>query len=128
MLPPTFSRRNVLLTVLLILAIAGGSVLSVSIASQRAIAAEEAYVSARLENASCLTNWGINEGAAYQHEKASLSKLTARGIKVDVQIAYAYRTTTDEGQTVYADSVSHAVYLVTPANTYRSSGDTISPC
>jgi hypothetical protein len=90
-----------------------------------ALSAEESYVADQLETASCLTDWGANEGAA--NKEAAVTDLTPRGVYVSVSLSYAY-TTQNDNETIHADTASKAVYEVTLNDTRRISGDDISPC
>lgn len=95
-------------------------------AHQRALAAEQEYVAAQLENESCLTEWGVNEGAATQ--RVSVTGVTADGLRVAVRLPYAYTVADENGELIFADTSSNAVYAVTFTETRRIRGDTISIC
>lgn len=118
------SRRLLLGGVLAAFIIIGG-LTAVYSAQQRALHAEETYVAAQLETASCLDDWGANEGAATAH--AAATGVTPLGIRVAVQLPYAYRVETD-GEPTFADTASQAVYDVTLFGIRRVSGDEITPC
>jgi hypothetical protein len=118
------SSRRVVYGIALLIVVAG-AVGSVFAAQQRALTAEEVYVSNQLANKSCLSDWGINEGVGVG--EGSTTGVTVGGVRVAVTLPYAYTTETDEG-TVYADSISHAVYAVTATDVHRISGDRISIC
>jgi hypothetical protein len=90
-------------------------------ATDRALAAEGEYVSARLANASCLTYWELGEFTA--SATATVTNRTQDGVVVAVQRPYSWGT----NQTV-ADGVSNARYLVTDTETIRRSGPSIAPC
>lgn len=119
------SRRTLFLGFALAALVVLAGVLSVPVAEGRALSAEEAYVADQLEDASCLGDWGANEGAATKD--ATVTNWTAQGVHVTVSMPYAYTTESEEG-TIHADAVSEAVYLVTALDARRLSGDTIAPC
>lgn len=118
------SRRLIAGVVLALVVTAG--LLSVQVAESRAMDAESAYVTAQLESASCLSDWGINEGAGPSAD-ASVTGVTASGVRVSVTLPYAY-TVEREGEPLFADTASRAVYEVSLTGTRRVRGDTISPC
>jgi hypothetical protein len=99
---------------------------TVPLAGQRALAAEEEYVADRLSGASCLADWGVNEGAGPSRD-ASIRGLSASGVRVHVTVPYATETVVDNS-TVYGDTASEAVYLVTPLSTRRVEGDDLPAC
>lgn len=117
------SRRLLIGGAIAVLVVVGGA--ATYGAERRASNAEEAYVAARLENASCLDGWGTNEGAASGN--AAVTDLAPLGVRVTVRVPYAYRVETD-GEPVFADTASEAVYEVTLLGTRRVGGDDISPC
>lgn len=117
--------RRLVVALALVVAIAAAVPLATTTASDRALAAEADHVAGHLERAGCLTDWGADEGAATR--SASVTGVTADGLRVRVQLPYAYTTQVD-GETVYADTSSEAVYEVGPTSTRRVSGDEISPC
>ena len=90
-------------------------------AKERAIGAEEEFLTAQLQNSSCLTNWGVSETTA--STRATVTKRTADGVYVEVTHAYSYST-----ENVEADGASIAVYVVTADSIQRDRGDSISPC
>lgn len=92
---------------------------------QWALAAEDEYATAQLEDESCLTHWGTREGAATQ--RAEVTGVSDGGVRVEVSLPYAY-TTEQDGETIYADMTSKAVYEVTRTDIRRVRGDEISPC
>ncbi|NEU56906.1 hypothetical protein [Halorussus sp. MSC15.2] len=96
-------------------------VVSDEAAKERALAAEEAFLTERLGNASCLDNWGTYPTTA--HKRATVVERTADGVRVEVSHPFSYSTRRTE-----ADGASRAVYLVTADDARRVSGDTISPC
>ena len=118
------NHTRLLTGVVLALVVIGG-LLAVPIAEERALGAEERYVSSQLEDASCLGSWGTNEGTVSR--AARITGVTASGLRVSVTLPYAYMTERD-GQTIHADTASEAVYAVSLTGTRRVSGDTISPC
>ena len=89
--------------------------------TDRALEAETNYVSARLENASCLRSWGIGEYTT--NAEATVRNRTERGVVVAVQRPYSW-----ERNASIADLVSNARYLVTENDTVRQSGPSIDPC
>ncbi|MFC4449984.1 hypothetical protein [Halorussus aquaticus] len=102
-------------------------------ATERALAAEEAFLTERLGNASCLDDWGTYPTTA--QKRATVVERTADGVRVEVSHPFSYSTeqTETEGDSrtvslVTADGASRAVYLVTADDARRVSGDTISPC
>lgn len=95
--------------------------LSDSTAKERALNTEEAYLSARLRNASCLRSWGTapTTGTA----NATVVNRTSEGVIVEAHHPYSYATNSS-----HADGLSHARYLITPTNSTRLSGNQIEPC
>lgn len=120
--PSTQSRRALLAT-LCVLVVAAA--VAVPLAERRALRAEQAHVADRLGTAACLDDWGVNEGAGPSRE-ASVTGVTAGGLRVAVTLPYAYSTT--DGGTVYADTASEAVYAVTLTDARRLGGETVDPC
>ncbi|MFC7028653.1 hypothetical protein ACFQJ5_15545 [Halomicroarcula sp. GCM10025324] len=116
---------RLLLAVVLVAAVVLGSVGTVTSAQQRALNAEDAHVTSHLERAPCLDDWGTREGAVT--ERASITGLAPLGVRVSVTLPYAYRVDVD-GETVFADTSSDAVYAVTALGTRRVGGDEIAPC
>ena len=98
------------------------SALSDSTAKEQALNAEETYLSAHLQNASCLESWGTEPTAV--SKQATVMNRTTSGVVVDVTHPYHYATT--DGK--HADVGSDARYLVTLNDTTRVSGDDIHPC
>ncbi|KTG27805.1 hypothetical protein [Haloferax profundi] len=90
-------------------------------AKARALAAEEAYLEAQLQNATCLLSWGTTPTTA--SKEAMVVERSADGIIVDVTHPYWYGKENEE-----ADSVSEAFYLVTETSVERTSGSDVSPC
>jgi len=90
-------------------------------ATDRALEAETDYVSARLENASCLSYGETGEFTA--SAEATVTNRTQNGVVLNVQRPYSWA----KNDTV-ADLVSNASYLVTKNQTNRRSGTSISPC
>ncbi|QLG63172.1 hypothetical protein [Halorarum salinum] len=91
-------------------------------AKARALRAEEAYITRRFENSSCLDGWGLTGYTGIEKE-AIVTDRTADGVHVEVTQPYWYSTDRDE-----ADGGSNARYRVTPAVIRRTSGDDVSPC
>lgn len=119
------ASRRLLLGVVLVAVVVLGGVGAVVSAQQRALRAEDAHVADHLERASCLDDWGTREGTVT--EQASVTGLAPLGVRVSVTMPYAYRVEVD-GEPVFADTSSDAVYEVTPFGTRRVAGDEISPC
>jgi hypothetical protein len=90
-----------------------------------ALAAEDEHVTARLEDESCLAHWGTGEGAGIQ--RAEVTGVSDGGVRVEVSLPYAY-TTERDGEKIYADMTSEAVYEVTRTDMRRVRGDDIAPC
>lgn len=90
-------------------------------AKDRALAAEEAFITRRLENAACLDEWGFS--APVVDKEASVVERTGETFVVDVQHPYWYT----EGET-HADTGSEARYEVGPETVERVRGDDVSPC
>jgi hypothetical protein len=98
------------------------SELSDSEARERALAAEEQFLTERLRNAPCLTDWGTSPTTA--SKRARVTERTAEGVSVDVTHPYWYSTERTE-----ADVASNAVYLVTADSVRRVRGERVSvPC
>jgi len=124
MTPSTPSRRAILVGGFVCLLL--GSLLSVPLAQGRAVSAERAHLTDRLSTASCLTDWGVNEGAGPE-QNASVTGITLGGLQVSVTVPYAY-SMPYENETLHADAGSNAVYEVGLTNARRVSGDDVSPC
>lgn len=90
-------------------------------ATDRALAAEEAYVSEHLSTAECVTEWGTDPTVVDRN--ATVTNRTADSVAVTVTQPYWYGTTDTE-----ADGASEARYLVTANETTRVDGDDLSPC
>lgn len=120
------SRKVLVSTFVLVLLIVAGGALATITVEDRALDAEEEYVASNLENRSCLTEWGTREGAGPSTD-ASVTKVTTSGVRVTVTLPYAY-TTESDGETIYADTASEAVYQVNFTETQRLTGDEITPC
>ena len=118
------SRRRLVYGTVVVIIVAA-AVTSVFVAQQRALAAEEEYVTAHLEDESCLSDRGVNEGAA--NREVSIEGVTIGGVRVAVSMPYAY-TTGEDGEQIFADAASDAVYVVTLTDTHRISGDEVSIC
>lgn len=119
------TRRRLMVAGTVALVLLVGGYLGTGVAEQRALSAEEAYVTAQLENASCLDDSGVDEGAVTK--QAAVTGPAVGGFRVRVTMPYAHRVETEEGP-LFADSGSEVVYAVTPVSTRRISGDTIAPC
>jgi hypothetical protein len=90
-------------------------------ARDRALAAEEEFLRAELENASCLNGWGTTPSTA--SESAEVVERSADGVTVSV--THPYWFSTDD---VEADGASNAFHVVTKDGTQRASGTEIDPC
>lgn len=123
---PSITRRRLLGGLGLVTAGGAGAALSGQLAIRRAFAAEEAYVADRLDDADCLSDWGVDEGGATK--RSSVVGPVPVGLRVAIELPYAYTTETEEGEPLFADTASEAVYDVTPLGTRRVRGDEISPC
>lgn len=99
----------------------GSSAVSDSDAKERALSAEETYLSTQLSNPSCIEDWGTTPTT--MDKEATVVNRTAEGVVVDVLHPYSYSTNSSE-----ADLGSNARYLVTENNATRVSGDNIAPC
>lgn len=118
------SRRRLATGIALAVLLVGVAYLVVT-AEHRALAAEEEYVTAQLEDEPCLESWGADEGAAT--ERSSITGFTLGGVRANVSLPYAYSTQTDDGL-LHADSASEASYVVTLFDVRRVTGDAIDPC
>jgi len=90
-------------------------------AKERAFAAEEAYLTERLEAADCLQNWGATASTA--SEDATVVERNADGVRVNVRHPYWYST-----ERVDADTRSIARYLVDAERAERLYGSDVDPC
>jgi hypothetical protein len=118
------SRRALFaLALTLVLVIAG--VGAVQAAEGRAADAERAYITDRLENAACLEDWGVDEGAVSR--SVAVTGPSGVGLRVAVTMPYAHTVEID-GEAVFADTATEAVYRVTLTDTTRLEGDTVAPC
>jgi len=90
-------------------------------ARERALDAEEQYLSTGFENASCVESWGTSSPVV--EAESSVVNRTDGGVYVEVRHPYFYGTESDE-----ADGASEAVYRVTAENETRVSGDRVVPC
>jgi len=124
MTPSLPSRPRLVVGAVAILLVA--SLLSVPLAQQRALAAEESYLTDRLSDASCLTDWGVHEGAGPERS-ASVTGVALGGLRVSVTVPYAY-SMPYENETLYADAGSNAAYVVTLTGATRVEGPDVSPC
>ncbi|WP_123535819.1 hypothetical protein [Halosimplex salinum] len=122
--------RNSSLTVALVVtaALAGclggtpsGAPVSDENATERALATEEAFVSERLSNATCVDEWGTDPTVI--DREAVVTDRSADALSVNVTQPYWYGTARDE-----ADGASRARYRVTANATERVGGDELSPC
>ena len=118
------SKRTLIFSVTLVIIVADG-VVSGFVAEQRALDAEEEYAAEQLGDEPCLTDWGVNEGAATK--QVSITGVTAGGVRVAVSMPYAY-TVERNGTPIFADTASDAVYAVTFTDTRRIRGEAIAIC
>lgn len=110
------------LVVILTAGCLGGSAVPAEEAKERALAAEEAYITSQLENASCVESWGLTSYSGVEKE-AAVTNQTAEGVYIQVTHPYWYGT-----EQVEADVGSDALYLVTPEEVQRLDGTHVSPC
>ncbi|WP_224450598.1 hypothetical protein [Haloprofundus salilacus] len=89
---------------------------------ERALSAEERYVTTQLKNASCVNDWGLNSYIGFEKE-AQVTNRSTDGVDVEVSQPYWYSTDEDD-----ADTGSKATYFVTVEDIQRTSGDKVSPC
>ncbi|WP_435358984.1 hypothetical protein [Haloarchaeobius sp. DFWS5] len=91
-------------------------------AKERALSAEAAYIQSAFQNASCVTDWGLD--AVTGEKEATVVEETGEGLSVEVHHPYWYETEKDQ-----ADSISVATYRVTEGSVERVDGDTNqNPC
>lgn len=90
-------------------------------AKDQALAAERAYVTRQLRNASCLDEWGFS--APVVDREASIVDRTDGSYTLEVQQPFWY----SEGET-HADTFSTATYVVDAEGAERTHGDPVSPC
>lgn len=96
------------------------SIVSDEEAKERTLTAEEEFLTEQLQNASCLTDWGVTPGSI---SDATVTKRTADGVYVAVTVEWYYtKGDTDD------DGASNAVYVVTADSIKRVQGDKLSPC
>lgn len=88
----------------------------------RVLAAEEAYITDQLENASCVEEWGLTDYGGWGKGATVISQ-SADGVYVKVRHPYWYGTGELE-----SDGGSEATYLVTDDETQRLSGTNVTPC
>lgn len=124
--PSATARFGCLALVIATAALSGcGGVLSADAwapnATDRALTAEEAFVSERLANASCLESWGTDPTVV--DREATVADRTRDGVEVNVTQPYWYATERDE-----ADDASRARFVVTRNDTERLDGDDVTPC
>jgi hypothetical protein len=121
--------RAALLALAVVVAIAlagcsglGGPDVTDDAAKERALTAEEQYLTARFENASCVEDWGLQSFTGIDRE-ATVVNRTTDGLYVDVTQPFWYSTAEVE-----ADVSSEATYLVTRDDVARVAGREIKPC
>ena len=90
-------------------------------ATDRALAAEETYVSEQLSAAECVTEWGTDP--TVEDREAAVTNRSVDGVAVNVTQPYWYGTADTD-----ADGATAARYLVTENATTRLDGDELSPC
>lgn len=88
---------------------------------ERALSAEEAFLTERFRNASCLTNWGVSPKSP--STQTVIVERTAEEVRVEVTLTFYYTT-----EDLEVDGASNALYVVTVDSTERVRGDEISPC
>lgn len=91
-------------------------------AKERALTVEEDHITEQLENASCVSDWGLTAYGGIE-ENATVSNRTADGVRVEVTHPYWYSAEQDE-----VDGGSNALYLVTAETVQRNNGTDVSPC
>lgn len=91
-------------------------------ARERALDAEEQYITEQLENASCVESWSPTSFVGLE-EEATIMNRTDKGVQVVVKHPYSVAT-----EELEADTESEARYLVTPEDEDRISGTKVSPC
>lgn len=91
-------------------------------AEERALAAEEEYITDRLENAACVNSWGLTDYGGIP-ENATVSERSEDGVTVEVTHPYWYGTDSKE-----VDAGTRAEYLVTEESVQRVDGDELEPC
>lgn len=100
-------------------------------AKERALTAEEEYLTEQFQNASCLTNWGTYPTTA--NKRATIVERSADGVYVEVVHPFSYTTEQTEAEggsreREEADGGSNALYLVTASSIERVRGDSVTPC
>ncbi len=91
-------------------------------ATERALDAEEAYITDRFEDAPCVESWSPTSFVGIE-EEATVVNRTADGVHVDVTHPVSYATDDEE-----ADVATDATYLVTEDAVRRLGGTNVSPC
>lgn len=91
-------------------------------AEERALSAEEEYITNRFENASCVNEWGLNSYTGFEKD-AKVTNRTTDGFEVAVSHPYWWSNNQTD-----ADGGSKSRYLITAETTKRISGDEVSPC
>lgn len=112
-------------SLLLVLATAGclaDAGVSNGAATERALGAEEAYLTERFEDASCVESWSLTSYVGID-EEATVVNRTADGVYVDVTHPLSYATDDEE-----ADVATEATYLVTEDDVRRVGGTNVTPC
>lgn len=120
------SRRRLLYGLVLAVLVVGGVFSALGVAEQRVFSAEETYVANQLNNASCVIEWGVNEGIGLDPEMA-VTGFSGGGLRVAVAVPYNFAEQEDNDTTV-GITASEAVYRVTPTETRRLSGDGVVNC
>ncbi|NHN47997.1 hypothetical protein G9464_10355 [Halostella sp. JP-L12] len=100
-------------------------------AKERALTAEEEYLTEQFQNASCLSNWGTSPTTV--GEQATITERSADGVYVEVVHPFSYSAEQTEAEgdprvREEADGGSNALYLVTADSIERVRGDNIAPC
>ena len=115
-------RRLLLVALVLVAGCTGRPPVAADEATERALAAEEEYISTRLDGASCVDGWSLRSYVGLS-ENATVHNTTDDAVYVDVTHPYTYAT-----ETVNADIASEATYRVTANETERVAGTDVSPC
>ena len=88
-------------------------------AKRRALAAEESYLTDKLQSVSCLEEWGTTATTASRD--ATVTNRTSDGVHVEITHPYWYHS-----ERVEADASTNALYIVTADSVERKRGDSVS--
>lgn len=91
-------------------------------AEDRALSAEEAYITEQLENASCIEEWGLTDYVGWG-KGATVINQSTNGVYVNVSHPFWYSTSEEE-----ADVGTKATYRIAGDEVQRLSGTRVSPC